>query len=74
MYHRQSLLPVCVEKMPCPYGPSKPNSVNVRHRISALFIREKKEIVNLLVHCSVSILLSLKAEGWVEYGRYCKDR
>ena len=32
------------------------------------------EIVNLLVHCSVSILLSLKAEGWVEYGRYRKDR
>ena len=38
------------------------------------YIREKEGIVNLLVHCSVSILLSLKAEGWVENGRHHKDR
>ena len=48
--------------------------MNVRHKISALFIREKEGIVNVLVHCSVSVVLSLKAEGWVEYGRYRKDR
>ena len=48
--------------------------MNVRHRISALFIREKEGIVNVLVHCSVSVVLSLKAEGWVENDRYRKDR
>ena len=52
----------------------QPNSVKVCHRLSALFIREKEGIVNVLVHCSVSVVLSLKAEGWVEYGRYRKDR
>ena len=50
------------------------NSVNVCHRLSAPFIREKEGIVNVLVHCSVSVVLLLKAEGWVEYGRYRKDR
>ena len=48
--------------------------MKVCHRLSALFIREKEGIVNVLVHCSVSVVLSLKAEGWVEYGRYSKDR
>ena len=47
--------------------------MNVRHKISALFIREKEGIVNVLVRCSVSILLLLKADGWVEYGRYRYD-
>ena len=41
--------------------------------LSALSVREKEGIVDLLVLCSVSILPSLKAEDWVEYGRYCKD-
>ena len=48
--------------------------MKVCHRLSALFIREKEGIVNVLVYCSVSVVLSLKAEGWVEYGRYRKDR
>ena len=48
-----------------------PNCVKIGHRLSALSVREKEGIVNILVHCSVSILVSLKAEGWVEYGRYC---
>ena len=47
--------------------------MKAEHRLSALSVREKEEIVNLLVHCSVSILPSLKAEGLVEYGRYRKD-
>ena len=51
----------------------QPNSVKVMHRLSALFIREKEGIVNVLVHCSVSVVLLLKADGWVEYGRYRYD-
>ena len=47
--------------------------MKVVQRLSALSVREKEEIVNLLVHCSVSILPSFKAECWVEYGRYSKD-
>ena len=47
----------------------QPNSVKVEQRLSTLSVREDEGIVNLLVYCSVSILLSLKAEGWVEYGR-----
>ena len=47
--------------------------MKVGHRLSALFIREKEVIVNLLVHCSVGILPSLKAKGWVKYGRCPKD-
>ena len=47
--------------------------MKVGQRLSALSIKEKEEIVDSLVHCSVSILPSLKAEGWVEYGRYSKD-
>ena len=48
--------------------------MKVCHRLSALFIREKDGIINVLVHCSVSVVLSLKAEGWVENGRHHKDR
>ena len=47
--------------------------MKVEQRPSALFVREKEGFVNLLVHCSVNILPSLKADGWVEYGRYSKD-
>ena len=47
--------------------------MKVGQRLSALSVREKEGIVDHLVHCSVSILPSLKAEGRVEYGRYPKD-
>ena len=44
--------------------------MKVGQRLSA---REMEGVIDLLVRCSVSIFLSLKAEGWVEYGRYPKD-
>ena len=50
--------------MSCPYGQSN---------LTALCIREKEGIVDVLVHCSVSILSSLKADDCGEFGRYCKD-
>ena len=37
--------------------------MKIRHRLSGLSVREKEGIVDLLVHCLVSILPSLKAEG-----------
>ena len=42
--------------------------MKVRQRLSALFIREKEGVIDLVVHCSVSILSSLKAERCGEYG------
>ena len=47
--------------------------MKVGQRLSAISVREKEGIVDCLVLCSVSIIPSLKAEGWVEYGRYPKD-
>ena len=48
--------------------------MKVGYRLSVLSVREKEGIVDCLVHCqSVSILPSLKAEAWVEYGRHPKD-
>ena len=42
--------------------------MKVRQRLSALSVREMEGVIDLLVHCSVSILPSMKAEGCGEYG------
>ena len=39
--------------------------MKVGQRLSALSVREMEGVIDLLVHCSVSIFPSLKAEGWV---------